>query len=36
MPSTHQEKKQDIKDRQVKDDFWKDKLEEDANPAKIC
>ena len=36
MPSTYQEKKQDVGGGQEESGLWKDKLGGDANPAKIC
>ena len=36
MPSTYQEKKQDVGGRQEESGLWKDKLGGDIDPAKIC
>ena len=36
MPSTYQEKEQDVRGGQEEGGLWKDKLGRDANPAKIC
>ena len=36
LPSTYQEKKQDVGGGQEESGLWKDKLGGDANPAKIC